>query len=99
MKMFQLVVLGHSGMYTYGYHAASPALAKIGVGFLIPAGGLLGVMEVNEDSPGDRALIEAEEYPGQWTIGAVGSQGYRPGIPRDSEANDPLAAATAKIPS
>jgi hypothetical protein len=76
---YRLLVIGQSGMYTYGDYAASPELAKLVPGALRRnrdgASRRLGVERVEwvRDSRGNDnlhlTLVEAETVPGEWTIG------------------------------
>lgn len=74
---FQLVVLGKTGMYTYGNRAATRELAKLAKGNLIRQAcdepmRRLGIERT--DWEGTKAvrtvLLDAETTPGEWTIGS-----------------------------
>ena len=77
---YRLTVLGERGMYTHGDLAASPELARLAPGYLQRrASTRLGVEQVDlgaalgdEERPEvlQRVLVEAEDHPGQWAIGA-----------------------------
>jgi len=87
MTLYRLIVLGRDGMYTYGTLAATPALARLAPGHLIRRrDGVLQRLGITQsetcgtwtDSAGNShtrytasILVEAEDRPGQWTIGAA----------------------------
>jgi len=87
MTYYRLIVLGATGMYTYGDLAGSPELAKLAVGNLQRRDRRLGVVALKEaggtwsdcahvryENP---VLIEAEEAAGDWAVGAAESHARR----------------------